>query len=200
MLEHILIVPFGEPDGTQALLIVSQAPLLASNSEVLRIILAAVAESAAESMKKQRMERVAVMRHSMAFKRDELEVVAGRVEQRDPPNVLGLLVDLTDVVSHVRTANAHVDSFRVWQDILRTVAALFAASAIVADAGSNRALVLVHGNVGPDIELVIHHISATLADYFPEIGGVSAPRHSVLSYPDDTDSVSSLVSALVQKK
>lgn len=200
MLRHLLIVPLSDSAGPQALLVVSESPLLNDNPHVLRIILAAVAESAAGIMRSQRMDRVSVMRHSMAFKRDELDVVTARVEERDPAAVTGILLDLSDVVTHVRTANEHVDTFRVWQDILRTVAALYATTAIVTDAGSNRALVLAHADMGSDVELAVHHVAATLADYFPEIGGVSAPRYQTLRYPQDTDSVSHLASKLVRNQ
>ena len=199
MIDRLLIVPLSDPNGPQALLVVTESPLLSENPQVLRIILAAVAETAASTMATQRMARVAVMRHSMAFKRDELDVVTGRVAERGPDRVAGMILDLSEVVTHVRTANSHVDTFRVWQDILRTVAALYATSAIVTDAGSNRALVLIHGEVGADAELAVHHIAATLADYFPEIGGVITPRYHYQSYPEDAESVGRLATGLLQK-
>jgi hypothetical protein len=83
------------------------------------------------------------------------------------------------VVSQIATANPYNDSFRVWQDVLRAVATLFASTASVCDAGSGRALALIHASIPDDFDLVTQQIAATLWDLFPELGGTTPPRYTV---------------------
>ncbi len=197
MLERLLIVPLGDTQTTQALLVISEAPMLRDNPEVLRIVLAAVSESAARAIREQRVERVQVMRHAVVFKQDEIGTVSTRIEERSPDKVLGIRIDLSDIVAHVTTANAHLDSFRIWQDVLRTIAALFASTAVVTDAGANRVIILVHEHVEDDVQLLVHHVAATLWEYFPELDGVTTPRYLSVRFPDDVSSVSELAGDLL---
>ncbi len=179
MLEQLLILPFTSGEQTHAVILIAESPYLTGRQEILRIVLAAVAQAAATLVSEQRHERARVLGHAVTFKRDEIGVVVDRVTSRTGEAPTILLIELSDVVSQITTANQHSDSFRVWQDVLRAMATLFASTASVCDAGSNRVLALIHSSTSDDFSLMAQQIAATLWSFFPELGGTTPPRIEV---------------------
>jgi hypothetical protein len=159
-------------------------------------VLAAVGQAAAELIGEQRHARVRVLGHAVTFKRDEIGVIVDRVTSRTGEAPMLLLVELSDVVSQIATANRYTDSFRVWQDVLCGIATLFASSASVCDAGSSRALVLIHSSTPDDFDLVAQQIAATLWELFPELGGTTPPRYAV-KQPDSLDATAEAAFSLL---
>ncbi|MFW5689820.1 MAG: iron-containing alcohol dehydrogenase, partial [Spirochaetota bacterium] len=89
------------------------------------------------------------------------------------------------------------DAFRVWQDVLRAVAAVFASTASVCDVDEHRALVLMHAASDDDTELLVHHVAATLASLFPEVSSVPVLRTVARAFPDDGDDLNAIVASLL---
>jgi hypothetical protein len=172
MLEKLLLFPLKSGSDTHALLLITESVFFDTYSDHLTLILAAIAEPAAETIKTQRMTYERMMRQAIAFKPAEIAVVAQRILSR-VESFRALRVDLADVVTQIATANPFLDPFRIWQDVLRVLAALFASSASVCDANDHRALLLLHVSHENDTELIVRHAAATLAHYLPEL--VSPP-------------------------
>lgn len=197
MLEHLLVFPFVDGDGIQGVLVITETPYFDGYVEHLRIVLAAVGEPAARTMNVQRARRARVMRQSIVFKPAEIGVVTERTAAGAANNVRVVLLQLADVVSQIATSNAHLDAFRVWQDVLRTLAALFASSASVCDADDHRALLLVHGPGDEDLELMIQHVAASIADVLPEVSAIPTLRYQTARYPEDGSDPEALVTSLL---
>jgi len=184
-LERILLFPFVSAGGVQALLLLLETPYFDQHSEFLRLILAAVGEPAAQVVQKQRLRYSDVIRHAVVFKANELPLVTERLTERAPRGVHLVLMRLADVVSQVATANEHLDPYRVWQDILRIVASLFASTGIVCDLDQNQLLICLHGTLEDDLELIVYHIGATIAELLPEVTDVPVLRFESKEYPAD---------------
>jgi hypothetical protein len=184
-LDKILLFPFVSAGTVQALLILLETPYLDQQSEFLRLILAAVGEPAALAIQKQRYRYLEVIRHAVVFKGSEWPLVAERLTERAPRGIHLLLLRLADVVSQVATANEHLDPYRVWQDVLRIVASLFASTGTVCDFDQNQLLICLHGAIEDDLELIVYHIGATIADLLPEVIDVPVLRFDSREYPSD---------------
>lgn len=197
MLENLLVFPIAHEEGIQAVILITETPYFESHAEYLRIILAAVAEPAARSIRNDRFAYTTTLSRSIVFKPGEIGVVAGRIASRAGGRVMILVIQLSDLVSQVATFNDYLDPFRVWQDVLRAVAGLFASTASVCDADDQRALALVHGEVGEDVELIVQHISASLATFLPEIEAAPVLRYEVRHYPEDGSDLAALVHGLL---
>ncbi len=197
MLDNLLVFPFVFDGELQSVLIITDTPYFEKHTEYLRIILAAVGEPAARVVHERRLVFSQIMRQSIVFKRSEIGIVAERVAEKASTGITAVLLQLADVVSQVATANEYLDSYRVWQDVLRITTALFASTASVCDADGHRALLFLHGATGDDRELLIHHVAATIADLLPELSAVPVLRFSAVRYPDDGNDIGSLVDALL---
>ena len=197
MLEHLLLVPLIYRSELQAVLLVTDTPYFATHTEYLRIILAAVGEPAARIIQEQRIAFFQQIRQSILFKTSEIGVVSARVVERSPTGLRLVLVELSDIVSQVASSNEHLDPYRVWQDVLRVVTALFASTASVCEADDHRALLLLHGQIDDDIELLTHHIAASLRRLFPEIATASVLQYVSRRFPDDGDDLNALISTLL---
>lgn len=184
-LEKLLLFPFVDDESIQALLVVTETPYLERQSEFLRLILAAVGEPAARVVQAQRLRYSDVIRHSVVFRIDELPVVTERLNERAPRRVHLVHLDLADIVSQIATGNVYLDAYRVWQDVLRIVASLFATTGIVCDLDRNRLLLCIHGEVQSDVELMVHHIGATISELLPELAEVPVLRFTSCEYPAD---------------
>lgn len=196
MLEHLLVFPLASDEGLQAVLLVTDTPYFDGAIEYLRVILAAVGEPAAREIRHCREDRLRTMRQAIVFKPSEIAIVAGRIAGRTSGDVRLLSVDLSDIVSQIATSNEYLDSFRVWQDVLRAIAALFASTASVCDTDGHRALLLVHGRTDSDLTLLLHHVGASLLCVFPEIAAVPVLRHVERRFPEDDDDLPRLASSL----
>ncbi len=179
------------------MLLVTDTPYFDGYIEHLRIILAAVGEPATDAMQSQRLVRARTMRQSIVFKPSEIDVVTERIAARADDGLGLLVVQLADVVSQVATANDFIDPFRVWQDVLRATAALFATSATVCDGDDHRALLLLHGRTDDDLELIVQHVAASLAGLMPEISAAPVLRYDSRRYPEDGSDLGALVHALL---
>lgn len=197
MLEHLLVFPFVSDSRIVAVLLITETAYFEGHVDHLRIVLAAVGEPAAHTIGTQRATRFQLIRQSIVFKPSEIGVVTHRIASRSPRDVMVLLVQLPDLVSQIAQSNDHLDVFRVWQDILRAIAALFASTASVCDADEHRALVLIHGPSDDDTELVVRHIAATLARLFPEVSAVPELRYQTRRYPDNGTDLSALVTSML---
>ncbi|MFW5784249.1 MAG: GAF domain-containing protein [Spirochaetota bacterium] len=197
VLEHLLVFPLVSGGRLVAVLLITDTPYFESHVEHLRIVLAAVGEPAARIVRSSRTSRVDIMRRTIVFKPAEASVVAGRIAGRTPERVRVLLLRLSDVVSQIAASNDHLDSFRVWQDVLRAVAAVFASTASVCDVVEHRALVLMHAASDDDTELLVHHVAATLASLFPEVSSVPVLRTVARAFPDDGDDLNAIVASLL---
>lgn len=197
LLEHLLVFPFVKQGVLEAVLLVTDTPYFDGYVEHLRIILAAVGEPATDAMQARRLARANTMRQSIAFKPSEIDVVTERTTARAHDGLGIVVVQLADVVSQVATSNDYLDAFRVWQDVLRAVAALFASSATVVDADEHRALLLLHGRTDDDLELIVHHVAATLAALMPEVSAAPVLRYDSRRYPEDGSDLGALVHALL---
>lgn len=197
LLENLLVFPFVADGTVEAVLLVTDTPYFDGHVEHLRIILAAVGEPATEAMRSQRLARARTMRQSIVFKPSEVDVVTERIAARAEAGLGILVVQLADVVSQVATANDFIDSFRVWQDVLRATAALFASSATVCDADGHRALLLLHGRTDDDLELIVQHVAATLAALMPEMSDAPVLRYDSRRYPEDGSDLAALVHAIL---
>ena len=196
-LERILLFPFVSTGAVQAVLLLLETPYLDQHSEYLRLILAAVGEPAAKVVQKQRLRYSDVIRHAVVFRANELPLVAERLTERAPREVHLILLRLADVVSQVATANEHLDPYRVWQDILRIVASLFASTGIVCDLDQNRLLICLHGTLEDDLELVVDQIGATIAELLPEVSDVPVLRFQSKEYPADGAGILQLAHSLM---
>ena len=197
MLDNLLVFPFVFDGDLQSVLIITDTPYFDDHTEYLRIILAAVGEPAARVIQEKRLAFSRLMRQSIVFKRSEIGIVAERVAEKASNGITAVLLQLADIVSQVATANEYLDPYRVWQDVLRITTALFASTASVCDADEHRALLLLHGAVGDDRELVIHHVAATIADFLPELSTIPVLRFSSARYPDDGNDIGALIDALL---
>jgi hypothetical protein len=197
ILEQLLVFPFADQDDLQAVLIVAESSYFGVHTEFLRIILAAVGEPAASTMQQQRLAGAPFMRQSIVFKPIEVDTVAERISAHSPGGTRLVLLQLSDIISQVATANDFLDPFRVRQDVLRVLAGVFASTASVCDVDEHRALLLLHGATEEDLELLVQHASATLAHYFPEISDVPVLRFTSRRHPDDGDDLAALVRSLL---
>ncbi|MEE8440320.1 MAG: hypothetical protein V3S41_01265 [Spirochaetia bacterium] len=196
-LERILLFPFVSTGGVQALLLLLETPYFNEQSEFLRLILAAVGEPAARVVQKQRLRYSDVIRRAVVFRAAELPLVIERLTERAPHGVHLVLLRLADIVSQVATANEHLDPYRVWQDLLRIVASLFASTGIVCDLDQNRLLICLHGALEDDLELIVYHIGATIAELLPEVTDVPVLRFQSKEYPADGADLLQLAHSLV---
>ena len=196
-LERILLFPFMNTGGIQAVLLLLETPYFEEQSEFLRLILAAVGEPAAQVVQTQRLRYLDVIRHSVVFKASELPVVTERLTERAPRGVRLILLRLADIVSQVATANEHLDPYRVWQDLLRIVASLFASTGTVCDLDQNQLLICLHGALEDDLELIVYHIGATIAELLPEVSDVPVLRFEFKEYPADGDDLLQLARSLM---
>jgi hypothetical protein len=184
-LEQLLLFPLVSGGGVQAVLLLLDTPYFDHHSEFLRLILAAVGEPAAQLVQKQRLRYSDVIRHAVVFRAIELPLVTERLADRAPRGVHLILLRLADIVSQVATANEHLDPYRVWQDILRIVASLFASTGSVCDLDKNQLLISLHGALEDDLELIVYHIGATIAELLPEVTDVPVLRFESREYPAD---------------
>lgn len=197
MLDRLLIFPFLADERTQAVLMVTESSFFEEYSEHLSVILAAVADPAARTIVTQRAARETIMRQSIVFKPAEIAAVGDRIAQRASGQIRLIRLDLTDVVSQIASTNEYLDAYRVWQDVLRILAALFATSASVCDAGGHRALLLLHSPHEHDTDLIIHHASASLRHYLPELVASPVLRYEQAIYPDDGEDLPELISRIL---
>ena len=197
MLENLMVFPFVYEGSVEAVLIITDTPYFDSHVEHLRIVLAAVGEPAAHAMHAHRTRRARIMGQSIVFKPAEINVVTERVASRAPEGVRVVLIQLADIVSQIATKDDHLDPFRVWQDVLRTISALFASTASVCDAEEHRVLLLIHGPSDEDIALIVHHVAASIADFLPEITAIPTLRYQMASYPQNGDDLDSMVTSLL---
>lgn len=184
-LEKLLLFPFVSDAGVQAVLVLLQTPYLERHGEFLRLILAAVGEPAAQVVQRQRLRYSDIMRHAVVFKAAELQILTGRLAERAPRGIHLVRLDLADVVSQVATANEYLDPHRVWQDILRIVASLFASTGSVCDLGRRRLLICLHAALEDNLDLIVHHVGATIAELLPELSDAPVLRFDSRAYPDD---------------
>jgi hypothetical protein len=196
-LEKLLLFPLVSGGVVQAVLLLLETPYLDHQSEFLRLILAAVGEPAAQVVQKQRLRYSDVIRHAVVFKAIELPIVTERLTERAPRGVHLILLRLADIVSQVATANEHLDPYRVWQDILRIVASLFATSGTVCDLDRNQLLICLHGALEDDLELIVYHIGATIAELLPEVTDVPVLRFESREYPADGTDLLQLARSLM---
>jgi len=197
MLEHLLVFPLANAHGLQAVLLITETPYFDDHTEYLRIILAAVGDPSARAIHSARIAYASVMGRSIVFKRDEIEVVANRIASRKPLGVRIVLLQLSDLVSQIVTSNDYLDHFRVWQDVLRAVAAFFSSTASVCDADEQRALLLVHGGVEQDTELLVQHVSASLTHLLPEVTAAPVLRYTMGLFPDQGEDLAALARSLL---
>ena len=196
MLSQILVFPLADSDGVQAVLLITECPYFDQHEDYLRIILAAVAEPAAARIAAQRVRYSRIMRHTVVFRPDEIPVIADRIRDRSPRGITLLSIDLSRHVATISAANAYLDPFRVWQDLLRVVASLFSTTGSVCDAGQHRALIFIHGSTEEDLDLMVTQIGASLSDILPELDPMPAPAHVARHYPDDGDDILGLIRSL----
>jgi hypothetical protein len=196
-LEKLLLFPLVSGGVVQAVLLLLETPYLDHQSEFLRLILAAVGEPAAQVVQKQRLRYSDVIRHAVVFKAIELPIVTERLTERAPRGVHLILLRLADIVSQVATANEHLDPYRVWQDILRIVASLFATSGTVCDLDRNQLLICLPGALEDDLELIVYHIGATIAELLPEVTDVPVLRFESREYPADGTDLLQLARSLM---
>lgn len=196
-LERVLLFAFVTDDEAQAVLMISETPYFEHQTEFLRLILAAVGEPAARVIQKQRLRYSDIIRHAVVFKIDELPVVTEKLADRAPRGVSLITLQFSDVVSQVAAANSHIDTYRVWQDILRIVAALFASSATVCDLDRNQLMICLHGSIEDDLTLIVHHIGVTIAELLPEVVDVPVLRFQSREYPNDGPDLLQLARALM---
>mgnify|MGYP006288258999 FL=1 len=189
--------PFVKDDALEAVLLVTDTPYFDGYVEHLRIILAAVGEPATDVMQSRRLAKARTIRQTIVFKPSEIDVVVDRIAARAELGLGVIVVQLADVVSQVATSNEFIDPFRVWQDVLRVTAALFATSATVCDADDHRALLLLHGRADDDVELIVQHVAATLAGLMPEMTAAPVLRYDSRRYPEDGSDLGALVHALL---
>ena len=123
-------------------------------------------------------------------------MIADRIRDRSPRGITLLSIDLSRHVATISAANAYLDPFRVWQDLLRVVASLFSTTGSVCDAGQHRALIFVHGSTEEDLDLMVTQIGASLSDILPELDPMPAPAHVARHYPDDGDDILGLIRSL----
>ena len=197
MLEDLLVFPIESERGIEAVLLVTETPYFGNHTEYLRIILAAVGEPAARSIRENRLLYTATLARSIVFKPTEIPVIAERIASRAADRTILIAIQLSDLVSQVATSNLYLDPFRVWQDVLRAVAGLFASTASVCDANEQRALLLVHGDLADDLELIVGHVSASLASLFTEIEAAPVLRYDTRRYPADGEDVVALAQSLL---
>ena len=195
MLERIFLFPFMAESELQALLLVTESQYLYED-EYLRVMLAAVAEPTGGAMRSRRISDERILRRALVFRQSELEVAVDRVASQ-ATHVCVVLLELSDIVSQVAEAAEYLDSFRVRQDVLRVLASQFASTASVCDVDANRALLLIHGQVGDDLDLTVHHAAAAIAYLLPEISGVPVMRTVIRSYPDDGTELGSLITSIL---
>jgi len=196
-LEKVLLFAFVTEGDPQAVLMISDTPYFSRQIEFLRLILAAVGEPAARVIRKQRLRYMDIIRHAVIFKADELPVVTGKLTERAPRSVHLIAMQLSDIVSQVASSNTHIDPYRVWQDLLRIVASLFASSGTVCDLDRNHMLISLHGSLEDDLELIVHHIALTIAKLLPEIDGVPELRFTSREYPNDGADLLQLARSLI---
>jgi hypothetical protein len=106
-------------------------------------------------------------------------------------------LDLSDVVSQVVSDNAYLDPYRVWQDILRIVAALFSSTGSVCELERHQLLLLLHGSLEDNLELIVHHVGVTIAELLPELSDVPVVRFESRNYPADGSDLLELAHSLM---
>jgi hypothetical protein len=184
-------------DGVQAVLLVTSTPFLEEHKEFLRLILAAVGEPAAQEVQRERLRYSDVIRHSVVFRIDELPIVVERMVERVSGGVQLLTLSLADVVAQIATSNSHLDAYRVWQDLLRIVASLFAKTGTIVDLDRNQLLLCLHGTAENDLELIVHHIGVTITELLPEVTDVPVLRFDSRAYPEDGSDLLQLARSLI---
>lgn len=197
MLDNLLLFPFVNGEGLEAMLVVTDTPYFDGHTEHLRIILAAVGEPTARTIRDRRLAIAQTMRQSIVFKPAEIGVISERIAARAANGLAIGVVQLADLVSQIATSNDFLDPFRVWQDVLRATAALFATTATVCDAGDHRALLLMHGRIDEDTDLVMQHVSASLASILPEITAIPVLRYTLRRHPDDGSDLEAIINTVL---
>ncbi len=196
MLDHLLVFPLVDDGEPRAVLIVTESSFFEEFSDSLSLILAAVSEPAAQTISRHRLTYEQIMRQAIAFKPAEIGIVADRVAAR-VSEARVLSIDLADVVAQISTSAQHIDSFRVWEDVIRVLASLFASSGSVCDARDHRAIVVLHAGHEEDSALIVHHCAASLRHYLPELKAVPVLRYSETSYPADGASLPDLIGSML---
>lgn len=196
-LEQLLLFPFVSGETVQAVLLLLETPYFEDGAEYLRLILAAVGEPAAQIVQKQRLRYSEIMRHAVVFKSTELEIVAERLADRAPRGVHLVHLSLADIVSQVVSENAYLDSYRVWQDLLRIVASLFASTGSVCELNQHQLLLLLHGSLEDSLGLIVYHIGVTIAELLPELSDVPVVRFESRNYPADGSDLLELAHSLM---
>lgn len=184
-LNKVLLFAFVTDGSAQAVLMISDTAYFSERTEFLRLILAAVGEPAARVVRWQRLRYSDVIRHAVVFKMDELPIVTEKLAEHAPRGVHLIALHLSDIVSQVATSNDHIDAYRVWQDILRIIASLFASSATVCDLDKNQVLIGLHGSLEDDLDLIVYHIGVTIAELLPEVTDTPVLRYASKDYPND---------------
>ena len=108
-----------------------------------------------------------------------------------------MTLSLSDVLSQIVSENEHLDPYRVWQDLLRIVASLFATTGTVCDLDRNELLLCLHGLLEDDLELIVYHIGATIAELLPEVSNTPVLRFDSKEYPADGTDLLQLARSLM---
>ena len=195
-LEQLFVFPFTDASGIRAVLLVADSDYFGTDEHGLQLVLAALGESAARVIGRQRQRYAESMRYSVVFRSDEIDLVARRTAEQKGTVTL-VVIELSDIVSQVATANSYIDPFRVWQDVLRAFAALFASTARLCDAGSHRALLCLHEHADGDLDLVAHQVAHTLLHLLPELAATPVLPYGARHYPADGSDIAALVRSML---
>jgi hypothetical protein len=196
-LERVLLFALVVDGKAQAVLLISDTAYFEHHTDFLRLILAAIGEPAARVVQTQRLRYSDIIRHSVVFKIDELPVVMEKLRERAPRAVGLVHLQLTDIVAQIVTANRHIDPYRVWQDLVRIVASLFASTATVCDLDRSQMLICLHGALEDDLDLIVYHIAVTISRLLPEVAGVPVLRFNSREYPSDGGDLLQLARSLM---
>ena len=199
-IRQVLVFPIGNSEATDALLIVAASPYLESGQEFLRVILAAIAEPSARAIAHNRSRVTRRLASAVVFKLEDIETIADRITSRVDQPIIVAALEIGDAISQISTTNAHIDRFRVRRDILQIVASLFATTASTIDAGTQKALLLIHSDAVEDVELIAHHISASLHHLMPELLSPPALRVQHDTYPCKDVPLASLARQILQSQ
>ncbi len=197
-IRQILVFPIGTAEATDAMLIVAASPYLESGQEFLRVILAAIAEPSARAIANNRSRVTRRLANAVVFKIEDLDTVAERITGRIDEPIIVATLEIGDAISQIATTSAHIDRYRIRRDILQIIASLFATTATTIDAGNQKTLLLLHGDQVDDIELIAHHVSASLHHMMPELPAPPALRVAHDSYPCKEHSLASLARQMLQ--
>mgnify|MGYP006272994453 CR=1 FL=1 len=170
-MERAGIFPFRHGRQTLAVLIILDSPYLDLDPSILRILLAAMADTAGKILFSNRDIPIARARRSVLFNRDEIartiESMAGTVAGAAVATVFRL--DVGPARNQILATNPLLDEYRTTQDIVTVMAAFLAGEGFAGLESSDTVVVVLPGETQTDRDLLIHQLRHSLVSLFREL-------------------------------